>query len=358
MPPTKTWKEALLSSGMPLEATVARILTEHDCFVPGEHEFTVVNIDGTRTNRSIDIYGMWALPSASLQLAVECKYRRDGVRWFFIRQSHKVMGQEDWMTNCLVEPFVPPWYADLDYVLPPVVRFGHHPPADQHILPIGVKGVQILPGRDGGGDRSSDETPIKNALYQVRYAGTALQFGFPALPREHFEPWVLSDDFRFVLPVIVTTAKLHVLKQGIGVPEIREACDPEDVSDSVPALIVDKEPGADLRHYCHVLLMQYYDQLLKSPLTMKEALAWKDRMFQRPAANQSSLADLQSWGVPKRVVIVNLDSFSSLVGSWKELFSNEDLLQAYEHGITLDGTVAFDMAKRRLAFAAQRNKSK
>ena len=120
--------------------------------------------------------------------------------------------------------------------------------------------------KNGGGDRSSDETPIKNALYQARYAATALQFGFPALSQEHFEPWVLSDNFSFVLPAIVTTADLYVLKHGTGVQEIRKAGDPVDVAEKVPALIVETEPGAELRYYCHLLLMQNYDRLLKSPL--------------------------------------------------------------------------------------------
>lgn len=48
MLPTNTWKEALLSLGMPLEATVARILAERDCSVPVEYEFAVVKIDDTR----------------------------------------------------------------------------------------------------------------------------------------------------------------------------------------------------------------------------------------------------------------------------------------------------------------------
>ena len=343
---------------MPLEATVAAILSEQGCFVSGEYEFAVVKMDGTRIQRSIDIHGMWSLPSASLQLAVECKYRRDGVRWFFMRQSHKMMGQEDWMTNCLVEPFVPPWYADLDFVLPPVVSFGHHPPSDQHILPIGVKGVQILPTDGKKGERSSDETPIKNALYQVRYAATALQFGFPAIPTDYFEQYVLSDRFSFTLPVIVTTAELHVIKREAGVEGISQAGDPADVAEKVPALIVKKEPGAELGYYSRLLLMQNYERLLKSPTTTEQALAWKDRIFQRPAANQSSFADLQAMHVPTRVVIVNFDSLAGLVASWKELFSNEGSLQPYEQAEVFVGNIVFDMAKRRENFAAQRSEAR
>ena len=262
------------------------------------------------------------------------------------------------MTNCLVAPFVPPWYADSDVVLPPLVSFGHHPPSGDHILPIGVKGVQILPGDGTRGARSSDEAPIKNALYQVRYAATALQFGFPALPRNHFEEWVLSDNFNFVLPLMVTTAELYVLKREAGISEISEARDAADVADKVPALIVEKDPGEQLRYFSHLLLRQNYDQLLRSRVTAEPALAWTDRMFRRPADNQSSLADLQSLDVPRRVVVVSFEFLATFLASWRDLFSNDGALQTYDQAEVFVGNIVFDMAKRRERFAAQRNAAK
>jgi len=38
---------------------------------------------------------------------------------------------------------------------------------------------------------------------------TALQFGFPALPKEYFEQWVLSDDFTRGFTGIVGTSKVR-----------------------------------------------------------------------------------------------------------------------------------------------------
>ena len=77
-------------------------------------------------------------------------------------------------------------------------------------------------------------------------------------------------------------------------------------------------------------------------------------MFQRPASNRSSFADLQCLEVPTKVVVANLDSLDSLVGSWKELFSNEGALQPYEHAEACVGNIVFDMAKRREAHTSQR----
>ena len=174
-----SWKEALLSSGLPLEATVARMLTEVRCVVLGQHEFTVLNQDKTPVQRSVDILGMWNLPAIDLQLLVECKYRREGIQWFFVRSPHKHLDQQDWSTNCLVSLFIPPWYVDQGVVIPPVVHFGHHPPPGQHVLPIAIRGVQLAPGGTGKNAqyKSGGDVPIKKPdliihVGDVYYAGT------------------------------------------------------------------------------------------------------------------------------------------------------------------------------------------
>ena len=80
----KKWKDALLSSGLPLEATVAACLERHGAHVFGEYEFPTVNLDGEQMLRSVDLHAYWDLPAVDLNVAVECKYRRDGVCWFFM----------------------------------------------------------------------------------------------------------------------------------------------------------------------------------------------------------------------------------------------------------------------------------
>lgn len=343
-----SWKEALLSSGVPLEGTVARMLTAIGCVVLGEREFTVIDSGGTQVRRSVDLLGMWSLPALNLQLLVECKYRRDGVQWFFLRDPQKVLGQRDWFTNCFVSPFVPPWYSDTNVVIPPVVTFGYHPTLDQHTLPIGIKGVQIVPGGESnrGKYKSSDETPIKNASYQLRYAATAHQFGFPPIPKDHFSQWAASDHFSFTLPILVTTAKLYLLQKKSGVPEIRTAEKPEDVADEVPALILHTEPSADLRRYSRLLLAENYAQLIENASTAKMAELWKERVFNRPGPNQSSFAELQSLAVPKDVIVLNLDALEQTLSSWAQRLGISGLLEALDPSIASIGGMVYDVNGR------------
>ena len=41
------WKDLLLRTGLPLEATVARVLTDCECHVLGEYEYTTISEDGS-----------------------------------------------------------------------------------------------------------------------------------------------------------------------------------------------------------------------------------------------------------------------------------------------------------------------
>lgn len=79
------WKDALLSSGVPLEYSVRRIL--EDLNVPDAREFKYMrpNENGIDTQFSIDLKATNISLETNhwLELFIECKYRKDGTSWIF-----------------------------------------------------------------------------------------------------------------------------------------------------------------------------------------------------------------------------------------------------------------------------------
>ncbi|HUW81274.1 MAG TPA: hypothetical protein VMZ31_00600 [Phycisphaerae bacterium] len=324
------WKEALLRSGVPLEISVAQALSGREWFVHDELSFTVVRPDKSTVVRSVDIHAWWSSPVAELRVLAECKYRRDGIKWFFVGNPCAQLDRTAWVTSCLVGPFVPPWYYDGPCVFPPVVYFAHRPrnPNDL-LLPVVRKGVEIIPG-DQGSDKvakSSDESRIKTALYQVRYGVAAVQYGFPPLAKEELDSYVSSHHFHFTIPMVVTTAELFILKDQIGVKEVRGAQDIEEIAERSPALIVRGNLDRELRTYNQLLLEENCQRLLNSQPKGQSAEAWRSQMFSRPGGTQSSFAEMQCRNGADRVLIVNWGSFAEIMGEIRRLFNDVDALE-------------------------------
>lgn len=326
----KKWKDALLSSGLPLEATVAASLERHGAHVFGEYEFPTVNLNGEQLLRSLDLHAYWDLPAIDLSIAVECKYRRDGVSWFFMPPKLAKLRATDWLTNCFVSPFVPPWYCPT-VITPPTVKFGHHPSKDGFVLPVVSKGVEIIPGKQGTDkDDVPNETAIRNALVQTRYGSASMMFGFPPIPLESLQPY-LNQRFRFIVPIVVTTAELLVFREAIGVSEVRSAEVPGDLAVSVPALIQDVDvPDQLLGRHIKMSLAENYSALLQSPVTRADAEKAKERVFGPLPPNQSPYADLLAFDGPKRVIVVRMDQLDTLLKSIQALLTEPDLLQKYD----------------------------
>lgn len=357
----KKWKDALLSSGLPLESSVTNMLTGRGCVVHGEHEFTVPQPDGSLMHRSVDLSAWWQLPTLNLKLLIECKYRRDGVKWMFLPPRHKAMGNYDWFTNSLVSPFVPPWYCDLKLIIPPVVSFHHQPPVDKHTHRLATKGVQLVPGKAGESDAKGDsisETPVRNALSQVIFGTTSQQFGFTPIPKDHLDIYLHSMHFAFLLPIIVTTAELFILNRDADVQAIRNANQVDDIADQVNTLIIDYPQSAMLRQFVHALLYHDYKRLLESAYTLEDAHAWKSKMFERPAPNQSAFAELQPLAAPHKVLVATLDHLPSLLDEWAAFFSNPDNMALNKFVQETGATgLTFDVQRHFTEFQAAKKKS-
>lgn len=224
----KTWKDHLLSSGLPLEHDVKRVLQEFNVFQPAEYHYRRQNEFGQVTEFSVDFHGpvmdvdqmrYW------VDVFVECKYRHNGIRWVFTPDSD-TSGSVG-IPNLLVDVDCRSDWA-IDYKTVRTIPSNY---------PLCEKGVELLP--DGPNPKS-----IRQAVDQLRYAyphflSDAVIHQFQRLLGR------TSPVFAF-LPIVITTAELWRLIDDISLVEIRTAETLDKVARRVPLLILHENTSNEL----------------------------------------------------------------------------------------------------------------
>lgn len=235
---SKSWKDGLLSSGLPLEYEVSNILFNAGFHVDGEQPYTR-HSSATVEEFSVDLHANHYVEDADdkgkfkaqLKVLSECKYRVPGKNWVF-------------MPDLNDGDFSPSW--------PGVIRFFPNFAThsfDQLVLkefaykyPSVFKGVEL----NINGSECFDKD-IRHALNQLRYVlpETILNFLYTA-SRIH------PDDCKpfFILPLLVTNAPLWVLKESVDLEAFRKAEQLEDIANSVGAVDVHSPHAEDFRSHC------------------------------------------------------------------------------------------------------------
>lgn len=88
--PKKKWKKGFLSSGLPLEFEIAKLLDKNEFTILPEYNYERIDAGQTK-DFSIDLYCFKGFPSdlsghneVNLDLLIECKYRTRNVTWAFL----------------------------------------------------------------------------------------------------------------------------------------------------------------------------------------------------------------------------------------------------------------------------------
>src|SRR5688500_14083554 len=97
----RRWQVSLLSSSVPLEYEVAKTLKRAGFHIAGEWAYHRVSETGIEKEWSVDLRAVGAPivkavgHAVPLDVLVECKYRRDGVTWLFLRHPDKQVRSEE-----------------------------------------------------------------------------------------------------------------------------------------------------------------------------------------------------------------------------------------------------------------------
>lgn len=265
------WKSHLLSSGLPLEFAVARILASKRFAV--EADYTYAREDaGILKDFSVDI-SAWGFPpvadpdelTAELRLLVECKYRHDGTRWLFTPDPN----DPDFavVQRRPISMWTEFTWRNLDRR--PLNQL-------QETLGVALKGTEIR------GDGVFD-SELRHGALQLQYAlprllSEAIDFNLTSHPEDN-HPFLL-------LPILVTTAELWMATEDWGVEQVRAAEDLSDFADSLPYLVLHSYPGPDFVRHAHRELEGLKELTDHDSLDSLEKIAASEDVpeYQRPMA--------------------------------------------------------------------------
>lgn len=230
----RTWKEHLLSSGVPLEHSVATILESLGMSFPAQFKYERANAAGVPTIFSIDVAASHVDTDRDLwlELLAECKYRHDGTRWVFTPSEFNPVFQVG-----LRDAFV-----TLDQVCTDRKVNGQLLNSFSKNYVLCERGIELLP-------EDSNPKTIEQAVQQLRYAVTAKAVECVNLQVHPFHTPRLP--IYLIVPVIVTTAELWVIKRGASIEEIRAASELAEIADQHDLVFLSEEPDNLARQSTH-----------------------------------------------------------------------------------------------------------
>jgi hypothetical protein len=326
----KTWKDALLKTSMPLEYLVAQQLHNLKCGIQGEYHYLRPNEEEILTEFSVDIWSMSHLQKkdipmwACLHLLVECKYCYPGIKWLF----------------------APHTKSDLENILEIGVISTHDQLCTRQIydkrplwrlsnkFPKCYKGVEL---------HSKDAT-----AQNIERGRSQLIYAIPRLAIHLIESQMITFnnedlDINFICPILVTTADLYVLKDGLDLNDFKKAKTQDDIAIEVPALILTNP-------YSH-LFTNYTDSLISEMHFKKPDI--KERLIQLKML-KNKLAGEEDNGLPpaltfdwdiresaKRILIINYNSLDFIYKLLRKTVVNAG------KSLTQVGILKKDMSKRK-----------
>jgi hypothetical protein len=302
----KVWKDHFLSSGVPLEYSVAQIFEELGSWRAEEFSYERKNEEGIPQIFSVDIRSTRIERNSDIWLEnlVECKYRHDDTKWLFTPSS-SLDYEARWGTD-LSALFVTldQCCADREIDRDSLGKFGQS-------YPMCEKGIELL--RDDANPKS-----IEQALRQLRYAVTA-----KALDAIRHQLIMSKTDgaathIFVIVPIIVTTAELWRLRPGTTVESIRYASEIVEVAEPHDALVLRKKPdNLDIKHAETVFSSTFTETEQKK----LHALA--------DVSGRDGLARLVSYimNKPSLFLVIRYDGFRPALANLYKFFAQAELVR-------------------------------
>lgn len=228
----KSWKEGFLSSSLPLEFEVAKLLVKQGFSVDADYSYGRYDTNILK-DFSVDIHATYfPAHKAVFHLLIECKYRTPNKKWLFLPDpntnefSHITIGY----TTRVVDEFSPYTFGDK---------------ATRNLeagLPVSYKATEI-----NLSDGSVYDSDIKHGISQLRYA-------LPRLLKDEILEnlhGALDDNIPFIFcPILVTTAELFLMNNKMSLAKVAKASKIEELGKKVPYLILHSDYGPDFESHC------------------------------------------------------------------------------------------------------------
>lgn len=311
---SKKWKDNLLSSSLPLEFNVAKILVSKGFSV--DSDFTYARNDsGIVKDFSVDIEARACAPftdpnkiDASLTLLVECKYRSPNVKWLFMPDSN-IADFSPFTLGCTIRK--------IDEFSSYIIDGKKTEEFDED-FPICYKGTEI-----DFGNQSVHDNELKHGIAQLQYA----------LPRLFTNNVLFSlsshaeDNVPFFFcPILLTTAELLLTKESASINEFEKLSSIDEITNKVPCLLIYSNYGPDFETHCSkecndLAKLKEYDVIKTLESNIRKS-KYKKYDFDYPSAIGKSLASAERFQLLHnftQFVICTYSEFPKLIDDIKKI---------------------------------------
>lgn len=296
----KSWKEHFLSSGVPLEHSVAETVRSLDLSGPRKFKYERPNELGIPTVFSVDIHASRVDIGSSpiwIDFFIECKYRHDSVSWIFTPEEQSYHNFEfgvEKLYNVLDD------FSD-GLILNPSLPFEH----DSH--PLCNRGIEIT-------EKGPNPKAIDQAIQQLAYAvadqtAEAIEHQARHLIGSPSPVWLL-------VPIVVTTATLWRMRAGQTLDMIRKATDVSEIADLTPLVVLHEEPDNQLRQFTRTRLKSRF------PKEEQRSLSLKLKEFHRYDFN--SFCDIRATHHPSYYIICDYTHLKEALQTILNTFSSAE----------------------------------
>lgn len=243
----KQWKKGFLSSGFPLEFETAKVLAKHGFAV--DPEFRYERLEAGQTKEfSVDLHSTLYFPTsnsqkitAALELLMECKYRTPNMTWVFLPDPNR------------------PGFSlgTLGYTIRAIDEFSFCQVPSEPICDLERNAFCYYKGTEINlSNGQAHDSEIRHGINQLQYA-------LPHLISEKilFNVFGLSVEIIpfFVLPILVTTAELRVLRRGMTLRKVENIRILEEITQKVPYLILFDSFGPNFVAHAKLQFKQLVD---------------------------------------------------------------------------------------------------
>lgn len=230
------WKDRLLSSSLPLEYEIGKILTENNFFI--DFDYSYKRLDNANEKEfSIDIkagsYYPFDIESSiklSIDLLLECKFRNPNVSWLFVKDIN-IDNYSNWSSKGaikLIDEFSEVHYKDKLNPFPICKRC--------------LKGMEV--------NTQNGEVHDKGIIHGINQ----LVYSMPSLINRYIRGTLgdnLEDIFPYIIcPILVTTAELRILNEDFSIENLKKSSSLDEISKVVPFLKVYSDVYPSFSEHC------------------------------------------------------------------------------------------------------------
>lgn len=315
------WKDRLLSSSLPLEFEVGKILAKDNFSVDFDYSYKRYD-NKDEKEFSIDVKASGYYPfemdseiELSVDLLLECKYRNPNVSWLFI-EDFNIEEYSNFSSKGVVK--VIDEFSEI---------FSKNSFSGSPYCPTCLKGMEV--------NTQNGEVHDKGIIHGTNQ----LLYSIPSLIESHISSSLtgrLDDIYPYlVCPILITTADLRLIKNDFSIKKLEQTKNLDDISTEVPFLKVYSDVYPGFKEHCVNIFKEiptekeldnynYFKKLRQIPRNGK-GHPNINKMYSRPDDLLIQLRNGIGNDLFREVLVCNLKNFPALLKEIKngiELIAN------------------------------------